>query len=150
MAKDYSCQCQKSISCLSNYASYRWDIWPMQWRARCRDRAVRVLHPRIGSVLGHPPTDPLKFQVRKIVHVFMQHELCIQLSKEIQGISLLLCGGKSKTIYHLSIQLSINDWNVHHLMDICGQFAFGISPVRGYLNNAKISSFFIFSLLIAT
>ena len=85
MAKDHSCQCQKSIPCLSNYTSYRWDIWPMQWGTRCRDMAVTVLHPCIGSFLGHYPTNPLKVQVRKIVHVFMQHELRIQLSKEIQG-----------------------------------------------------------------
>jgi hypothetical protein len=71
MAEDHPCQSQKSIPCLRNYASCRWDIWPTQRRTRCRDRAIRVLNPRIGSVLGHPPTDPLELQVREIVHVFM-------------------------------------------------------------------------------
>ena len=81
---------------------YRWDIWPRQLSARCRDRAINVSKPGIRSVLGHPPTDPLKLQYIKIVYVFSQHELCNN------GISLLLCGGISKTIYPLYIQLSTN------------------------------------------
>ena len=119
MEKDHSCQCQKSISCLSNYASCRSDIWPMQWRTRCKDKAIRVLDPCIGSVLGHPPTDPLKLQVRKIVHVFMQDELRIQLSKEIQGHFPVVMRWWIKD--HIpSIHLVIDKWLVY-------------APLNGYM-----------------
>ena len=64
---------------------YRWNICPRQLPAMCRDRAINVSKPDIGSVWGHPPIDPLKLQYIKILYVFTQHELCIHLSKEIHG-----------------------------------------------------------------
>ena len=64
---------------------YRWDIWLGKLPGRWRDRVINVSKPGIGSVLGHPPTDPLKWQYIKIVYVFTQHELYIHLPKEIQG-----------------------------------------------------------------
>ena len=83
MANNGPCQTQKCITCLWNHMMYRWDIWPRQLPARCRDRAISISKPGIGSVLGHPPTDPLKLQHIKIVYVFSQHELCIHFPKEV-------------------------------------------------------------------
>ena len=55
MANNGPCQTQKCITCLWNNMMYRWDIWPRKLPVRCRDRAINVSKPGIGSVLGHPP-----------------------------------------------------------------------------------------------
>ena len=81
---------------------YMWDIWPKKLPVRCRDRAINISKPGIGLVWGNPPTDPLKLQYIKIVYVFTQHELYIQILKEIQRISLLLCGAAYQKPYIIS------------------------------------------------
>ena len=40
--------------------------------------------PRIGTVLGNPPTNSMESQHVKLVDMFPHHKLCIQLSEEVQ------------------------------------------------------------------
>ena len=109
MANNFSCQTQIHIMCPWNNTMYRWDIWTRKLLARCRDREIKVLKPGIGSVLENPPTDPLKLQDIKIVYMFTQHELCIHLSKEIQGYFLVVMWWHIKN--HIPyVHLVINKW----------------------------------------
>ena len=40
--------------------------------------------PSIGLVLGHPPTNSLESQHVKIVDMYPHHNICIQISEEVQ------------------------------------------------------------------
>ena len=66
--------------------------------------------PKIGSVLGHPPTNTLESQHVKIVDMFPHHKLCIQLSEEVQRYFPIVVWGNVKNHVPSIHPMVYNGW----------------------------------------
>ena len=64
--------------------------------------------PRIGLVLGHPPTNSLEAQHVKIVDIFPHHKLCIQLSEEVQQYFPIVVWGNVEN--HVMCRRDVYPW----------------------------------------
>ena len=66
--------------------------------------------PRIGSVLGHPPTNSMKTQHVKIFDMFPHHKLCIQISEEVQQYFPVVVQGNVQNHVPCIHQMVFNGW----------------------------------------